>query len=224
MQHNDNRITVKSLLHQVWHTISHVEKGLQFTVAALAARPGKMIKEYIQGNRKPFQKPFSFLVIVTTVYALVLYWMHFHDEKNLLNDSNADYHTRFIVMADYLESKFYSWLHIGLLPFYGAISLLIFRQVKYNWAEWIVACCYIISFILILLIPYQLSTLIFGFSNTVNFYIQLVIIVSYSNLVMTDLVPGKQRLLIVFQTLVWCIAVFLLFLYTVQLIAWLLTR
>ncbi|MBK8609544.1 MAG: DUF3667 domain-containing protein [Chitinophagaceae bacterium] len=223
MQHSNNRITFKSLLQEVWHTLTHIEKGLQTTVVALATRPGKMIREYIHGSRKSYQKPFSFLFIVTTLFALLLYWLHYHNEKKLFDNPSVDYNTRFIVTADYLESKFYSWLHIGLLPLYGIISLLIFRQVKYNWAEWMVACCYIISFILLLLIPYQLLNKVFNFNNTANFYIQLLIIISYSNLVMTELVPGKQRLIVILQTLLWCISVFMLFLYTVQFIAWLLT-
>lgn len=220
----NNRITFKSLLHEAWHTITHVEEGFMHTVIALAVRPGKMIKEYIGGQRKPYQKPFPFLFIVTTVYALLLYWLRYNNEKHLIEQTTADFHTRFIVTAGYLESKFYSWLHIGLLPVYGLISLLIFRQCRYNWAEWMVACCYIISFILLLLIPYQLVNKLADFSNMANFYIQLIIILCYSIIVTSDLVPGKLKLLIVFQTLAWCLAIFTLFLYTVQGIAWLLTK
>jgi len=219
----NKRITFKGLLEEAWHTITHVEEGFIHTVIALAKRPGKMIGEYIHGNRKPYQKPFPFLFIVTTVYALMLYWLHYNNEKHLLEQTSVDFHTRFILKASYLESKFYSWLHIGLLPVYGLLSLIIYRQVKYNWAEWMVACCYIISFILLLLIPYQLCNKIFDFSNTANFYIQLIIIVCYSIIVSADLVPGRFRLLVVFQTFLWCFTVFSLFLYTVQGIAWLLT-
>lgn len=225
MQQNDNRrITIKSLLSEVWYTLTHIEKGLRHTVVSLATRPGKMIRDYIHGSRKQFQKPFPFLLIVTTLYALLLYWVNVYDEPPVSVSSTLDYHTRLMMAADYLESKFYSWLHIGLLPFYGIISMLIFRQVKYNLAEWMVVSCYIISFLLLLLIPYQVCDKIFDFSDTVNFYVQLVIIVTYSNLVMTELVPGKQKLLIALQTVVWCIVVFTLFLYTVQGIAWLMTR
>lgn len=208
MPQPNKRITVKSLIQEAWHTISHVEQGLRYTIKSLTARPGKMIHGYINGSRKNYQKPFSLLFIVTTVFALLLYWMNYQDVKHVLENSTADFHTQFVAKADYLESKFYSWLHIGLLPFYGLISMLIFRQLKYNWAEWMVTCCYIISFILLLLIPYQLCNKIFNFSNTANFYIQLVIIASYANLVMTDLIPGKQRLLVVLQTIIWCLAVF----------------
>jgi len=225
MPHNDNRrITVKSLLQEVWHTVSHIESGIKHTVISLATRPGKMIKNYIHGTRKQFQKPFSFLLITTTVYALLLYWVNVYNQPHVVIDPGADQHIRFLQTVDYLESKFYSWLHIGLLPFYGLISMVIFRQVKYNLAEWMVVCCYSISFILLLLIPYQICDKIFNFSGPAHFYIQLVIIVSYSNLVMADLIPGKQKLLIVLQTLAWCIVIFSLFLYTVQGIAWLMTR
>lgn len=222
MQPN-KRITFKSLIHEAWHTITHVEEGFKHTIVALATRPGKMIREYIHGIRKPYQKPFPFLFIVTTVYALLLYWLHYNNEKHLLEQTDIDFHTRFISNAHYLESKFYSWLHIGLLPLYGLISMLIFRQQKYNWAEWMVACCYIISFLLLLLIPYQFCNKLFDFSNSANFYIQLIIILCYSIIVTNDLIPGRFRLLVVLQTLLWCVAVFSLFLYTVQGIAWLVT-
>ncbi|MBL0055178.1 MAG: DUF3667 domain-containing protein [Chitinophagaceae bacterium] len=222
MQPN-NRITIKRLIHEAWHTITHVEEGFWRTIIDLAIRPGKMIREYVRGHRKPYQKPFPFLFILTTLYALIIYWLHFSEGGHHSEDITADFHSRFISNARYLEAKYYSWLHIGLLPFYGLISMVLFRQLKYNWAEWMVACCYIISFILILLIPYQIANKFLDFSNAANFYIQFIIISGYSIIVTYELVPGRIRSLVVLQTFLWCLSIFALFLYTVQGIAWLVT-
>ena len=70
------RITVSSILSEAWYTLTHAEEGLRRTTVALVTTPAKMLRQYLEGDRKLYQKPFSFLLIATTLFALVLYFNH----------------------------------------------------------------------------------------------------------------------------------------------------
>lgn len=178
-QHNE-RITLKSLVMEAVHAISHVENGLRRTLIALASNPGKMLRSYLDGRRSDYQKPFAFLLLSTTLYAIILHLAHLATNMGDTLPANADYYTRLAFHAAHLETAYYSWLHIGLLPFYGLFALIIFFRSKYNYAEWLVICCYVISFVLLILIPYQLVYAVADFNETVNFVVQLIIVVGYS--------------------------------------------
>ena len=189
-------------------------------MVSLATTPGEMIKKYLSGDRNGFQKPFAFLFIATTVYAILLHFMQSAPETF---NAGTSTHERFIANADYLESKYYSWLHMGFLPVYGFISLIIFRKQPYNYAEWMVVCCYVLSFILFLLIPYQIITYFFDFGNATNFWIQMLIVIFYSVFAFSGLLRIKNLWSKTVLSIVWAAAIFTFYMYMVQGIAWLIT-
>ena len=173
---DNNRITVSSILHEAWHTITHVERGLRKTIVALAFAPGKMLQTYMAGDRKPYQKPFSFLLISTTSFALVLHLFHpYYQIPNAVSFDDRLFNNQLL-----LESKYYAWFHIVLLPVYAFVSFLIFKIVKYNYAEWMVICCYVISFNLLLNIPFHFLLSFLHLNDTVQNLIQLVITELYT--------------------------------------------
>ena len=148
---NENKkITVSGILSEAWHSLTHVEKGLRRTIVALAAAPGNMLNGYLEGERKLYQKPVSFLLLSTTLYALVLNFFH----QYYLIPAATTFDDR-LHNNELLLEKYYSWFHIALLPAYALVSFLIFKRLKYNYAEWIVMCCYLISFVLLLQIPFH---------------------------------------------------------------------
>ena len=169
------RITVHSIVHEAWHSLTHVEKGLRKTIVALAVAPGSMLNNYLQGDRKQYQKPFSFLLISTTLFALVLNFF----QQYYLIPAATTFNDRLYNNEVSLE-KFYSWFHIVLLPAYGLVSFFIFKKLKYNYAEWLVICCYLISFVLLLQIPFHFILTFLHLNVTVQKLIQLLIAEVYT--------------------------------------------
>ena len=173
---DNNRITVSSILNEAWHSITHVERGLRKTIIALAVAPGKMLQTYMAGDRKPYQKPFSFLLISTTSFALVLHLFHsYYQIPNAVSFDDRLFNNQLL-----LESKYYAWFHILLLPVYALVSFLIFKRTKYNYAEWMVICCYVISFDLLLNIPFHFLLTYLHLNNTLHNTIQLIIAEIYT--------------------------------------------
>jgi hypothetical protein len=64
------RISLAHLLHEVTHTVWHLEKGFLYTLKELAIHPGTMQRRYLSGLRLRYQKPFSLFAISGTFGAL----------------------------------------------------------------------------------------------------------------------------------------------------------
>ena len=173
---DSNRITVSSIFDEAWHSITHVERGLRKTVVALAVAPGRMLQAYMAGHRKPYQKPFSFLLISTTIFALVLHLFHpYYQIPNAVSFDDRLFNNQLL-----LESKYYTWFHIVLLPVYALVTFLIFKRAKYNYAEWMVTCCYVISFDLVLNIPLHFLLTYLHLNSTLQNAIQLILAELYT--------------------------------------------
>ena len=122
------RITVRSLINEAWHTLTHVEQGLWRTIIDLAIAPGKMLHNFLAGYRRPYQKPLSFLLLATGIFAVVM--LLFHKYYLVPSPTTAEdklYNTLFI-----MESKYYSWLQLVLLPLYGLLAYMVFKKPDYN--------------------------------------------------------------------------------------------
>ncbi|MDH6353963.1 hypothetical protein M2132_000283 [Dysgonomonas sp. PH5-45] len=57
-----DRINFHYLVHEIQHSIFHVDKGILFTIKELLLRPSITIKGYLEGKRVNLFKPFGFVV------------------------------------------------------------------------------------------------------------------------------------------------------------------
>ncbi len=58
-----HRLDMKHVLHEFVHGLLHADKGIFLLVKDLVQRPGKAALEYVQGSRKKYFNPVSFLLI-----------------------------------------------------------------------------------------------------------------------------------------------------------------
>lgn len=135
------RITLKGLLLDVFHFITHLEKGFGYTLKQLTIAPGHMQRAYIEGNRIKHQKPFAMFFICLTITALVRYWI-----------SNAlikFYHADMISEANFFH-QYMVIMYIVLVPVYSLITYLFFYKAGNNYAEIGVMMLYTISFMFLM--------------------------------------------------------------------------
>lgn len=67
-----HKITFSHLLHEFFHALTHADKGFLFLIKELIFRPGHVAAEYLDGKRKKYFNPLSFLVIASAIWALVV--------------------------------------------------------------------------------------------------------------------------------------------------------
>ena len=144
------RIEMKWLLHELPHAIWHVEKGFFYNVKQLFIRPGHAIRDFLEGKRKYFFNPLSYLAIMILFNYLVMRVVNFHtyDEKELLNLSAE----RIKEIKDYdivnwwIMSHAYLFMLIAV-PLTGIFLYLLLRifKIKYNLAENVIIALFIIA-------------------------------------------------------------------------------
>jgi hypothetical protein len=161
------KLTSKSLLEEIFHFITHVEKGFLKTGKLLIFKPGQLYKSYLDGKRKDYHKPISFLLIWIAVFVLIFALSekitNFQSENTstlLTNDSNTSA----------LITKYRSIIEILILPFTALISWLIVGRRKLNYVEILAVSFYSISFLFILLSFQFVIALIFGINFKTNSY------------------------------------------------------
>ncbi len=135
-----HRINAHYFLHDVIHSVFHVDKGLPYTFYQLSINPGKNLLAYLHGKRVRFFKPFAYVVILSTISSLFL--------KFSSGDKVFEPHNQFLsVFAHYP-----SLLIFVLIPLVAAVSWIIFRKRNLNYWEHFLVHTYLAAQINVILI------------------------------------------------------------------------
>jgi hypothetical protein len=63
-----HRLTVGHVMHEALHSVTHADKGLLLLVKKLLTKPGIVAREYVEGRRKAYFNPLTFLVIASALF------------------------------------------------------------------------------------------------------------------------------------------------------------
>ena len=166
---NAERLSLQSIFQEAFHFFTHLDHGFPYTLKKLFTSPGKMQKEYIEGVRHKYQKPFSMFFLCATIAALSIYWINLI----LLQHFGA---------GDTKEAMFFHkyWvlLQVFMLPFYALITYLFFRKAKFNYGEIMVFQLYLFSFLFIILSIIHLLKFIFPHLETRYIELPTIIIIT----------------------------------------------
>jgi hypothetical protein len=132
------RINYHYVIHEVQHSIFHVDKGILYTIKELLTEPGDSIRGYLSGKRISFFKPFSFVIILGSIYAFLCYFFGVRPDTSIMPVDQSEmtvYHTQLIIDWVYAH---YSFALLALIPFFALGSYLVFRKSGYNYIELLV--------------------------------------------------------------------------------------
>jgi len=138
------RLTWHSLVHEFAHFFSHIEEGFIKTSVQLVYRPGRTIREYLEGKRKTYYKPVALYLVWVTIFLitrnLIIGWMHYEaqsvDNFLFFNKETGSY---FVEHRNIFE--------LLLLPIIALFALLIITRPKMNYVETLVLGIYVFSVI-----------------------------------------------------------------------------
>ena len=144
------RISLGALIKDLPHAIFHVDRGMVYNFIQLLKRPGPAICDYLDGKRKPFFHPASYLVISLVINYLIVRItnLHFYDELELQSMDPAS--AKAIVDYDAMQWWFLEHTYIYILlaiPLSTLFLYLVFRlgRQSYNIAETAVTILFTIS-------------------------------------------------------------------------------
>ncbi len=103
-----HRFTLHEWLHEIPHSIFHVDSGFFHTFKNLCVRPGNMIREYLGGRRKEYFSPFLYVLIMCGVYVVVSHlFADAAHEKIEITDFKSAY--------AYLDANYYKAIVVAMI-------------------------------------------------------------------------------------------------------------
>ena len=136
-------INFKSIMHEIQHSLLHIDKGILYTTKELFLRPGQTIREYLEGKRVQHFKPFAYIFLLSTIFALLTKLSHkstFLTEILIgFNNGKADGNSRsdfgWVEQTVQWMSNHYAYTILFILPIFSFASYLCFYKSKYNYFQ-----------------------------------------------------------------------------------------
>jgi hypothetical protein len=141
-----HRISIGHVLHEGFHSITHADKGFLLLLKGLLTKPGFIARDYLEGKRKKYFNPVSFLVIST---ALLYYIGTASGYMDLLigggsqsgRARNAEWAETFEIART--SGKWLTLLFIA--PLSAFLSWIFFIGKKFNYAEHFILHAFILA-------------------------------------------------------------------------------
>ena len=167
-----NRLTMKSLFTHISQTFFNYDNTLLKTLIDLFRKPEIVIGGYINGVRKRYINPISYLALTLTIggiYMIILN-KYFPNAMTEMSSTGVEGQEEITNNTIGLIQEYYSFVMILLIPLYALISRLVFiNRKEFNYTEHLVMAMYIMaqfslvsSFLNILLLVLQLPSTILG--------------------------------------------------------------
>ncbi|HQU85590.1 MAG TPA: DUF3667 domain-containing protein [Pyrinomonadaceae bacterium] len=132
-----HRFTMHEWLHEIPHSLWHVDSGFFVTMKTLFLRHGNAIREYLQGKRKLLFSPFLYVLILCGVYVVA---SHFLIHKPETEPSEI----KTLAEAQrYIEEHYYKILVVAMIIPVTIGSYLAYLRSGFNFAENLVLNAYL---------------------------------------------------------------------------------
>jgi len=149
-----NRLTIKNLFeHFIENYLNYDNKFIQ-TFIKLLISPEIVISSFVNGTRKKFINPVSFLAISFTVSGVYLFFFQqklkeYMDFSNISATYGEGQQKLSAAIFD-ISFNYNSLLYLFIIPILALISWAVFYNKKYNFTEHVVIYLYSMSFLSIL--------------------------------------------------------------------------
>ena len=154
------RITGSYVLHEVPHSILHVDKGLFYTLKELFLRPASMIAGYLAGQRAKHFKPLAYVVILSAFSSFVAHWvreyLEAHDDLASITLPRNGVNV-FIASVAPFFAHYQSVFYFLMIPIISLATWTFFHK-RYNYWEHVVVNTFLTAqFNLLLVVGFAFS-------------------------------------------------------------------
>lgn len=142
-----HRLTFASLLHELPHSIWHVNRGLPYTIKELFVRPGHTLRRYLAGQRVPFFSPISLILLLAGVVSFLLLSLHIQRVEPtgpVVTPAQQE-----AAAVNQLVFKYLAWFTIAMVPVYALLTWSLLRRLRYNLTEHLMANALIMGGVLV---------------------------------------------------------------------------
>ena len=166
-----NRLTFKNLLAYFTETYFNYDNKFIQTIINLIVKPEDVIGSYVDGVRKKYINPISFLAISFTLSGFYLFF--FQDNlKEIMDQANLSNYQGQEKLGKAISNfvfDYNSLLYFIIIPAFALISWIVFKNKKYNFTEHVVIYLYTMSFSSIISIFLTVFIILIAPKNYVTF-------------------------------------------------------
>jgi Protein of unknown function (DUF3667) len=122
-----HRLNFKHIWHDLIHAFTHADKGIFSLMWQLAYRPGIVAREYVDGKRKKYFNPFTFIILVVGFASVILIssgFTNFGGSSRMPPNPIAPFLNRHINLLIFLN-----------IPLLALFNRLLFRRHNTNYSE-----------------------------------------------------------------------------------------
>ena len=218
------KINAAYFLHDIPHSVFHVDKGFFYTLKKMFADPGTALKRYLQGQRVRHYRPFAYVLLMSTICALLIkginHLINLRFEKEHPGHALEFGHGLFV--------KYPSLLIFAMIPLLSLITWLSFARRPYNYWEHFLVNTYLaanLNVFLLLISLFQLLRYYTVDSYAVNYVLFMCLFMGYYGHAFGSLMSDSGRLrnniiIMVFMNFLLASAYFMAFRYTGIMDAW----
>ena len=138
-----HRLTMGHLLHEIPHSIWHVDKGLLYTLRGLLLRPGPTVVGYLRGQRARHFAPLSLLLLVTGIASFLAIKLRVGEIAQSLNTSASAELREAQAHGTQSVMQYMGWIYVAMSPFVALFARRVLRRTGINLAEALVVVLYI---------------------------------------------------------------------------------
>jgi len=145
----DERISTKFLMKEILDKVLSVDNKLLKTFWHLFSKPEEVINGYINGVRKRYYNPFSYILISITLAGISFYFLKDFALESINATTSTSSSTNPFENKEFAEDfvslifDYQAFLTAAILPIYAFISWIVFlNKRKYNYLEHIVIYIY----------------------------------------------------------------------------------
>lgn len=134
------RIDGRYILREIGSALNF-QRGILYTLKALAVHPGKSVREYLTGSRSRLVKPIVFIIVTSLFYSLCMAIFNFEDGYvGYVEDDGSTANNLFRWVQD---NYGYANLMMGVLI--ALWTKLFFRKHPFNLFEILILLCYVMG-------------------------------------------------------------------------------
>lgn len=153
-----HRFNLPHVFHEIFHALTHADKGVLHLIKELAIRPGVVAREYVlEGKRKKYFNPFTFLVLTVGLVVLSnsVFHPYTHNVATTYSEAAQPELTREQQLQGRIErrqnlmrfiEKRGNILIFLAVPILAFVYWLFFRRTGINFAEHLVAHVFFMGF------------------------------------------------------------------------------
>lgn len=147
-----HRFSLHHIGHEVFHTLTHADKGALFLIRELALRPGVVVREYVEGKRKKYFNPFTLYFLILSLILVVNSYVHPFTTEAKTTETETTQSVRIqqvklrVAKFQYFIEKRTNIISMIAVPFF-AFFFWLFTGRKKFYAEHLVANVFLFSFL-----------------------------------------------------------------------------